>query len=78
LHLPVLKILLNAGAFIFCLFVRILIQLFRSKRVFDFLAFIVLFLYFNVSKEYLLLGYILLRISEIERFCTDQISLSNE
>jgi len=62
LHIAPYKVLANGGLIMFIWYCRILYDLFRARTAITFMAFLMLFLMFYVSKEFMLLTYCLLRI----------------
>lgn len=67
LHIAPYKVLANGGLVMFIWYCKILYDLFRARTSLTFLAFLMMFLMFYVSKEFMLLTYCLLRAIIIDK-----------
>lgn len=70
LHIAPYKILIDGGIIMFIYYIKILWSLLTQKTAVSFLAFLMMVMYFYVSKELLLLTYILTRICAYESKCS--------
>ncbi len=78
LHIAPLKVLIDGGIIIFAYYVKVLYRILKLKTGMSFLAFLMMVFFFYVSKELMLLTYILLRICYLEKLDSQLISARNE
>lgn len=73
LHLAPYKIFIDGGIFIFCYYIKILYKILSLKTAISFLAFLMMIFYFYVSKEFMLLTFVFLRICVLSKISNRQI-----
>lgn len=66
LHLAIYGVFVRGGIIILIMYIHLLIKLFLSRQVMSFFAFIMMLFVFYSSKDYLLLSFLLLRISSLD------------